>query len=57
VHGSSGADNPAITENADQATDLALRAMRAIYRDAPELIKVESKERTRTAISRRMASP
>jgi hypothetical protein len=53
VHGSSRADSPAITENADQATDLALRAMRAIYHDAPELIKAESKERTMMAVLRR----
>lgn len=57
VHGSIDVDDPRVTESANQASDLALRAMEALYRDAPDLLGYRSTERTTMAVLRRMNSP
>jgi len=54
VYGSIDVDDQRVTEAADRVSDLALRAMEALYRDAPDLMGYKSTERTTMAVLRRM---
>jgi acid phosphatase class B len=56
VHGSIDVNDRRIVEAADYASDLAMRAMKVIYRDAPDLIAAKSTERTLRAVLRNTKS-